>query len=188
MDKLLGESAALATAICWTITALAFESAGKKVGSLSVNLNRLIFAFFIIGVFSYFRKGLFFASDASLEAWIWLPISGLIGFVIGDLLLFEAFVLIGARISMLIMSLTPPIAAFFGWIIIKEELSAANFLGMTITILGISIVILAKESRQKKISSKRSFIGFWGSYRTSLRSGIFETGHEGLRSFSCHPD
>ncbi len=154
MDKLLGESAALATAICWTITALAFESAGKKVGSLSVNLIRLIFAFFIIGVFSYFRKGLFFASDASLEAWIWLPISGLIGFVIGDLLLFEAFVLIGARISMLIMSLTPPIAAFFGWIILKEELSAANFLGMTITILGISIVILAKESRQKNVKVK----------------------------------
>ncbi len=153
-NSLIGESAALVTAICWTITALAFESAGKKVGSLPVNVIRLFFAFFIIGIFSYFRNGLFFASDASLEAWVWLPISGIIGFVIGDLLLFQAFVIIGARVSMLIMALTPPIAAFFGWLILNEKMSAINFLGMAITIVGISIVILAKESGQKIIKMK----------------------------------
>lgn len=37
----LGEIAALATAICWTVTAVCFESASKKVGSLAVNFIRL---------------------------------------------------------------------------------------------------------------------------------------------------
>ena len=36
-----GEVAALLTAVCWTFTSLAFESAGKRVGALSLNLIRL---------------------------------------------------------------------------------------------------------------------------------------------------
>jgi len=39
MEQYYGELAALLTAVFWTITALAFESAkSKKLGSLSVNL------------------------------------------------------------------------------------------------------------------------------------------------------
>ncbi len=170
--SLLGESAALATAMCWTVTALAFESAGKKVGSLPVNVIRLFFAFFIIGIFSYFRKGLFFASDASIEAWIWLPISGLIGFVIGDLLLFQAFVIIGARVSMLIMALSPPIAAFFGWLILNEQMSAINFLGMSITIAGIALVILAKEPKQKAIKMKYPLKGILLAFGGAAGQGL----------------
>ncbi len=151
---MIGELAALATAVCWTVTSIAFESAGKKVGSLAVNLIRLVFAFIILGIFSYLRKGLFVASDATLETWGWLAISGIIGFVIGDLLLFKAFVIIGARVSMLIMALTPPIAAFFGWVILDEKVTVLNLIGMTITIFGISMVILAKENKQRKVKIK----------------------------------
>ena len=41
----IGELAALATAICWTLSPIAFEYSGKEVGSLSVNYIRLIIAF-----------------------------------------------------------------------------------------------------------------------------------------------
>ncbi len=47
MSQYVGELAALLTALFWTVTSLSFESAGKKVGSLSVNLIRLILAFII---------------------------------------------------------------------------------------------------------------------------------------------
>ncbi len=39
-----GELAALATACCWTVSALAFQNAGRRVGSLPVNLIRLVMA------------------------------------------------------------------------------------------------------------------------------------------------
>jgi hypothetical protein len=45
-----GEIAALMTTVSWTISSLAFESAGKKVGSLSVNLIRLVW--YLNGSFS----------------------------------------------------------------------------------------------------------------------------------------
>ncbi len=172
MNSIYGELAALATALCWTVTSIAFESAGKKVGSLPVNLIRLILAFFIIGVFSYFRKGLFIASDATIEAWGWLAISGLIGFVIGDLLLFQAFVIVGARVSMLIMALTPPIAAFFGWIILDEKMSVFNLIGMTITILGISMVILAKEKNESKVKIKYPIKGILFAFGGAVGQGL----------------
>ena len=45
MTHYFGEIAALLTAIFWTVTSMSFESAGKKIGSLQVNLIRLVLAF-----------------------------------------------------------------------------------------------------------------------------------------------
>ena len=163
----LGEFAALLTAVFWTITAIAFESAGKKIGSLSTNLIRLLLAFIFIGIYSQITRGSFIPFDASAHNWVWLSLSGLIGFVIGDLLLFEAYVVIGSRISMLIMSLTPPITAFLGWLIMDERLTKQNFLGMFLTILGIMLVVLdrktknnSKEEENHQENGKRNKIKF----------------------------
>ncbi len=155
-----GEFAALTTAIFWTITALAFESAGKKVGSLSVNIIRLTLAFFYLGIFSLITKGIFFPEGASAHNWIWLSISGLIGFVLGDLFLFQAYVVIGARISMLIMSLAPPIAAIAGWLLMDETMSAKSIMGMALTFIGISIAILARKSKDNDELKPKSSLHF----------------------------
>jgi len=149
-----GELAAIITAICWTFTSLSFEAAGKKVGSMPVNIIRLVIAIVLLGTLQFFRFGYFFPQGADAFQWLWLSISGLVGFVIGDMLLFQAFVVIGARISMLVMALSPPLAALFGWVILGEELTLAHVIGMLITMLGISIVILGKPIKGKRIEMK----------------------------------
>lgn len=145
-QNLIGEFAALTTAIFWTITALAFESAGKKVGSLSVNIIRLCMAFIYLGILSLILRGSIFPNDATGHNWLWLSVSGIIGFVLGDLFLFQAYVVIGARISMLIMSLAPPIAALTGWLILGEKMTMLGIIGMLITFIGISITILSRKT------------------------------------------
>jgi len=155
MQNYFGEIAGLLTAVFWTVTSMAFESAGKKVGSLAVNLIRLVMAFFFIGVYNWIARGFFFPTDASLFQWQWLALSGLVGFVIGDLLLFQAFVVIGARISMLMMSLAPPFAAFVGWLMLGEVLTPKSWLGMAITMVGIVIVILKREKTEQNGSIVR---------------------------------
>jgi drug/metabolite transporter (DMT)-like permease len=147
----LGEIAALATALCWTVTAVAFEAAGKKVGSLSVNLIRLVMAFVLISLFGLFSRGMLLPTDATGSAWIWLSFSGLIGFVIGDLFLFQAYVEIGSRISMLIMSTVPPITAITGFVLMGERISLLGITGMIITISGIALVVLTKNPNEKNI-------------------------------------
>lgn len=148
-----GEIAAVATAVCWTITSLAFESAGKRVGSLQVNLIRLALALIFLSGMSFFTNGHFFPFDASASAWFWLGLSGLVGFVIGDLLLFQALVVIGSRVSMLVMTLAPVFTAIFAWMILGEKLAMISFLGMMITISGIIFVITGKKGAgERKIT------------------------------------
>jgi len=152
-----GEFAALLTAFFWTVTSLSFEAAGKRIGSLSVNLIRLYLAFIIYSVYLYFARGMFFPTDATSFAWLWLSISGLVGFAIGDLLLFQAFVVVGARISMLMMSLVPPITALLGWMILGETLSMQSMAGMMITITGIVLVVFKREKPQANSNKKIKF-------------------------------
>ncbi len=165
MQNHFGEIAGVLTAVFWTVTSLAFESAGKKVGSLSVNLIRLVIAFFFIGIYSWIVRGFFFPTDATAYQWQWLSLSGLVGFVIGDLLLFQALVVIGARVSMLVMALAPPFAAVISWLLLGEVLTVSNLLGMAITLTGIVIVILKREKTHsngiiiKKIKSNYSIQG-----------------------------
>ena len=152
----LGELAALATAVCWTFTAVAFESAGKKVGALSVNIIRLVIAFVLLSLFTLFTRGMVLPIDATGTNWLWLLISGIIGFVIGDLFLIQAYVLIGSRISMLIMSTVPPITSITGFLLLGERISFLGMLGMFITIGGITIVILSRGTGEKKIKLAHS--------------------------------
>ncbi|WP_340111049.1 DMT family transporter [Maribellus mangrovi] len=165
MQNHFGEIAGVLTAVFWTITALAFESAGKKVGSLAVNLIRLVIAFFLVGIYSWITRGFFFPTDATLFNWKWLAFSGLVGFVIGDLLLFESYLFIGARVAMLLMALAPPFAAFIGWLMLGEVLTPMNWLGMAITMSGIVLVILKREKSEengtiiKKLKSNYSLPG-----------------------------
>jgi drug/metabolite transporter (DMT)-like permease len=155
MIAYFGEIAALMTAVFWTITSMSFESAGKKVGSISVNFIRLLMAFLIYGVVNYFRRGLFLPIDAGAERWMWLILSGIVGFVMGDLFLFKAYVVIGARISMLIMALAPPITAFVSWLMLGELLSPMNWVGMIVTLTGIAIVILKREKKETDSTARR---------------------------------
>lgn len=154
IESHFGEFAALLTALFWTVSALAFESASKKLGSVAVNILRLIIGFVFLSILAYIRRKVLFPVDASTENWIWLTLSGLVGFVFGDLFLFKSYTVIGSRFSMLIMTLVPPMTALFGWIIIGEHLTLLNLLGMTITFAGICIAIFSRSGEDEKLRLK----------------------------------
>jgi drug/metabolite transporter (DMT)-like permease len=154
-----GEFAALLVAFFWTITALAFESATRRVGSLAVNLLRLIIGFIFLSVFALIYRGMILPVDASRENWMWLTLSGLVGIVFGDLFLFKSYTIIGSRFAMLIMTLVPPITAFFGWLLMGEHLEPMHYLGMTLTFTGISLAIFNRNGKGERLSLKLAPIG-----------------------------
>ncbi|MFH0758756.1 MAG: DMT family transporter [Bacteroidota bacterium] len=158
MHQYLGEVAALLTAVCWTVTAMAFESAGKRVGALSLNLIRLVIGLVFLSIYNAIMNDGFIPM-ATRYQWFWLVMSGLVGFVLGDFFLFRAFIMIGARISMLIMAMVPPITALIGWITLGEVLTGMEFLGMGITLLGIVLVMSTKIDIQKGAFGKTLKMG-----------------------------
>jgi drug/metabolite transporter (DMT)-like permease len=190
MESYYGEISALLTALFWTVTAVAFESAGKRVGSLSVNLIRLVIGFLFLGVYTYISRGYFLPLDAGYYEWKWLFLSGLVGFVIGDLCLFSAYVRIGARVSMLIMSLAPPIAAFIGYIFLDEMMTSMQIVAMVVIIIGISLVILKRDRGvDRKIRFTYPVIGlllaFIGAVGQALGLVLSKHGMNGYDAFSA---
>jgi len=159
LENHLGEFAALLTAIFWTVSALAFESASNRLGSVPVNILRLLIGFAFLSILNLIRRNMLLPSDASAENWFWLTLSGLVGFVFGDLFLFKSYTIIGSRFSMLIMTLVPPMTALFGWIIMRENLTLLNFLGMTLTFTGIAMAIFSRSGNGEKLKLKLAPVG-----------------------------
>ena len=156
----IGELAALLVAVFWTCSALAFESASKKVGSLPVNIIRLFVAFFFLCIFSFIVRGQFLPTDANAYQWFWLSLSGLVGFVMGDLFLFKAFTEIGSRMSMLMMTLAPPLTAFTGWLFLGEQITLWGIAGILLTVAGISIAIVSHNPEHERLRLNISVKGF----------------------------
>ena len=144
-----GELISLGTAFFWTFTVIGFESAGKRVGSLPVNIIRLVIGMVLLSLTVFIMTGSFIPIGAGTYSWNMLLISGIVGLVIGDLFLFQAFVDIGGRISLLILCSVPIMTAILGYFIFDEVLDFLTIIGIVITLSAISVVILSKRSKNK---------------------------------------
>lgn len=138
----LGELAALGTAVCWSFTSTFFTLAGRMVGSVVVNRIRLLLAILFLSLTHWFLLGSWFPQHVAGERWLWLGLSGVIGLSIGDALLFQAFVLIGSRLSMLLMSLVPVISTLLAWLFLHETLTPLQLLAIFVSVAGVAWVIL----------------------------------------------
>ncbi len=90
--------------------------------------------------------GSFVPYNVTSYHWFWFGLSGIIGFAIGDMLLFRAFVLLGARISMLLMALVPVFGTVIAWLFLGEMLDLAEILAVTIIIAGIVWVVAERKN------------------------------------------
>ena len=157
----IGEIAATITAFFWAASSIAFTEASRKVGSLVVNITRLVFAAVFLGA-----TVLIFGLDVNLseEQITALVLSGLVGFVFGDAFLFRAFKDIGARLSMLIMALVPAMSTILAFIFLDEVISFWGIIGMVITMGGVAIVVMQKEEKSYGDVSKLGILfGFLGA-------------------------
>ncbi len=140
----IGEIISLTVAVSWTITALFAEVGSKRLGSLQMNVIRMLLSLFMLGITLWCFTGSPLPLYADGEAWFWLLMSGFVGYVLGDYCLFNSYILIGSRFGQLFMTLAPPTAAVSGWFLLGETLSVKALLGMLVTLTGIGISVLNK--------------------------------------------
>lgn len=161
---LIGELYALMTAFCWSGSSFAFTAATKRLGSLQLNINRLILAIFFLFI-TIISLGINFHQLSPMQI-INLAISGAIGFVFGDTFLFKAYQHIGARIGMLLMSLSPVMSALLAFIFLHELISFWGIIGMAVTIGGVTLVVAERAevpSAKYTISKIGIFYGIMGA-------------------------
>jgi drug/metabolite transporter (DMT)-like permease len=141
-DSFRGELAALTAALIWAVAAVIYTGVGRYLSPLILNLAKGLVAIALMLVTLVLRGELFPAVPDT--AMILLCFSGVIGIGIGDTAYFESLNCIGARRSLVIGSLAPPLAAVLALIFLQEELSTPAWLGITLTIAGVIWVVLER--------------------------------------------
>ena len=136
-----GEVAALATAVCWSFTAIFISYSGRRVGSEVVNRSRLLLACLFLLVAHRALEGAFFPTGVEPFRWGWLAVSSVLGLVLGDAFLFRAYVLIGPRLAMLLMATVPIFSALFGWLLFGEAVTNLELIGITLAVAGVGWVV-----------------------------------------------
>lgn len=149
-----GELAAFATSICWSGTAIFFSYSGRRVGAEVVNRSRLLFAFLFLLIAHKLVEGTIFPTGVEPFRWGWLAVSSVLGLVLGDSFLFQAYVLIGPRLSMLLMSTVPIYSVIFGRFLFGETISAVESAGIALTVAGIGWVVTEKREGKTIVENK----------------------------------
>lgn len=137
----MGELAALVTSLLWTFTSIFFTLAGRRVTSSVVNRVRLALAVLYLSLAHLIVTGQLWPLDAGPSRWLWLGLSGIVGLVLGDAALFQAYVQIGPRRTQLVMTSAPVIASVGAWLLWNERLTPAQVAAMAVVIGGIAWVV-----------------------------------------------
>ncbi|NLX97519.1 MAG: DMT family transporter [Rhodopirellula sp.] len=153
----LGAFAAIATAMLWTLSTLAWTSAGHQIGALAVSFLRLVVTIGIIEVYGYAAHGHWLPGNADPQTWLALGVSGAFGFFLCDLMLFKSFLLIGTRLSLLIHSLSPPLSAIISALYLGDRLTPMHWLGMAVTLSGVVWVVLERPAAPKPEQIRQNF-------------------------------
>lgn len=146
----LGELIALFVAVSWTATALFAEVGSKRMGSLPFNTIRMTMSLVLLMITLWLVMGVPYPRHADGGTWLWLLLSGLVGYVIGDYCLMQGYIHIGSRFGQLFMTLSAPTAAITGRILLGEHMRPIAIVGMIITLSGIALSILSKSDGSEK--------------------------------------
>jgi drug/metabolite transporter (DMT)-like permease len=154
----LGEISALVTAVFWSMSPLFFTAAINRVGTVTVNITRLSFALlFLLASVLVMR----YSVDLTFTQYAYLSISGFLGLVFGDSYMFKGFQHIGARITMLVMALSPAIATFAAYFILGERMPVLGLIGIAVTLAGIIWVVLERSAQTKESPHAVTKIGLF---------------------------
>ncbi len=141
----VGELAALGTAALWTLTYLQFTVAVRLIGADVVNCLRLLIALVLLLIAHTAAYGVPLPVHADGFRWLWLGLSGVVGFALSETFLFRALYHLGAHRTSVVTSLIPLVSAALAWGVFGERLAGFQILAGLITVAGIVLVVSARR-------------------------------------------
>jgi drug/metabolite transporter (DMT)-like permease len=151
----LGEWAALGTAALWSGSYLAFTAAVRRIGADRVNRLRLLFAVVLLATAHLVAYGVPLPMGVEASRWLWLSLSGVIGFTIADAFLFRALYHLGPHRTSVVTALIPVSSAFMAWVTLGQKLSGMQFVGVGVTVSAVALIVSARP-RQEEVAESRN--------------------------------
>lgn len=121
------------------------------MGSLPLNVVRMTMSLTLLVITLWLTMGVPYPRFADSSTWIWLLVSGVVGYVIGDYCLMQGYILIGSRFGQLFMTLSAPTAAIVGRLLLGEQMRPLAIAGMIVTLGGIAMSILSKRNGEEHV-------------------------------------
>ena len=123
-------------------------------------------------IFFWLVTGSPLPAKASSEAYLWMMLSGLVGYVIGDFCLFQCYIIIGSKFGQLFMTMAPITAAFMAWITLGQELKPISMVAMAVTLAGIAITVLGRGDSNHRLSLKLPLNGVLFAIGAAVCQGV----------------
>jgi len=151
---LQGELAALTAALLWALASVVYGWIGQRVPPLGLNLSKGIVAVFLLSLTLWFQ-GDWTPQINRLNLEL-LLLSGIVGIGLGDTLYFEALQRLGVRQTLLLKEgLAPPMTAGLALLFLDELLPISAWLGIILTLLGVTWVISERSPAGLENPSQR---------------------------------
>ena len=127
--------AAFATTFFFALSAVCAQRMSKLLGGVRANFFRILLATSVLAAYAHL-----FGQGWSGGAFGWFFLSGIAGFGLGDVALYQALPRIGSRLSvMLVHCLAAPFAAFVEWLWLGTPLTALEILFALIALAGVAL-------------------------------------------------
>ncbi len=139
--ELLGELAALGTAVSWAASTIFFGIATRRASAPVVNLVRILMAAALAVALALLMGGAWPTGGQSVA----LVLSGVLGLAVGDAAWFRSLHILGARRSSVLGALWPGVAALLAGPLLGEALDEVVLLGLCLTIGGVAWVQLERS-------------------------------------------
>ncbi|GAB6982080.1 DMT family transporter [Prevotella dentasini] len=152
MMHYLGEIISLGVAFSWTIAAMSCEVASKRLGVVVTNVWRMGLALVLSLLLMWWFTGDALPVHATYDTWLWLSLSGVVGYFLCDWCLFNSYLVIGSRYGQLFMTLAPVFTAFCAWVMMGQKMNFISLIAMIVTISGIAISVLSKGDGKHKVA------------------------------------
>ena len=172
MAQHLGEIISLLVAISWTVTALAADVASHRLGALNLNVIRMGLSLALLALFLWIFTGAPYPQFASARTWLWLALSGLVGYLFGDWCLFNSYEIFGSKYGQLFMTISPMIAGLSAWLFLGETLTWRSLLAMAVTLGGIALAILARSDDGRRLRIRLPLKGILFGLGAGLGQGL----------------
>jgi drug/metabolite transporter (DMT)-like permease len=134
--------AAILTTFCFAASAILARRSTGMLGSQSANLARQLVALVLLGIWAHFiGQGL---HGPGLLLFIF---SGILGFGLGDISLFEALPRLGAALTVLIVQcLAVPIGAVTEWLWLGTRITPAEMVSAVVILAGVALAIAPERA------------------------------------------
>jgi drug/metabolite transporter (DMT)-like permease len=173
---------ALGSALSWALIGLVARALAPYLNALSLNMIRSAVGGVLLGAVALVSGELSGLGAVSLESWIYLSLSVVTAFAVGDTVFFESAKRLGLGRAMTLSMVYPLLASALGLVWLGEPITARLLTGAVVTLGGLALIVgertpaagVAVEDRGRGIGLALLAAVAWAVSATIMKPALSE--------------